>query len=65
MDEDALLALSAEIKRQDAQLEDAKQLLTGLDGDASDVPRAWLEELDELATPRATGCALPIYGVRA
>ncbi|MBX3213573.1 MAG: hypothetical protein KF850_16155 [Labilithrix sp.] len=65
MDEDALLALSAEIRRQDAQFEDARALIADLDDEAFDVPRATLDELDELTTPRGNYCALPIYGVRA
>ncbi|MBX3202237.1 MAG: hypothetical protein KF894_29170 [Labilithrix sp.] len=65
MDENALLALSAEIARQNAELEVAKSLLTDLDDESFDVPRTMLDELDELTTPRSNYCALPIYGVRA
>ncbi|MBX3259407.1 MAG: hypothetical protein KIS78_01795 [Labilithrix sp.] len=65
MNEDTLVALTAEIERQNAALEDAKRLLTDLDDDARDVPRSLLDELDEATTPRGDVHALPIYGVRA
>lgn len=66
MHEETLAAIAAQIQQQDAAFAKAKAGIQEL-GDAEiEIPSTFLEELDDLCTPRTSGLAIPtIHGVRA
>ena len=67
MNEESLSALDAEIERQRAAFEEAKEMLAASFGDeALEVPSNFFEQLDELAaSPSYAAHTSPVNGLRA
>lgn len=61
---DTLEEMQAEIARQDEAFAAFEATLRALGDVELAVPHAVLEELDELARPRAPTAAMPLFGIR-
>jgi hypothetical protein len=64
MNDDKLNAIAAEIERQNEALEELEATLQSLGDVELAIPQAFLDELDELTTPRPPTPAMPIFGIR-
>lgn len=65
MNDEKLSKIAAEIEQQNEALAELEGTLRTLGDVDLEVPKAFLEELDELTAPRAaTNPAMSVYGIR-